>query len=320
MKKLFYILSLTVFFVSCSESKNRLPVMKEAFLSETAYDDSYEYSDMSNLAGRGFASNTSTGSTDFVYERKLIKTGTISIQVSDISEAMQSVEKWTETYGGYISYSNNYNDYCNYTVKIPAEAFDKSMNSLASIGKIKNRSVSVEDVTEQFYDLTSRLETKKTLREKYTQYLKKAENVKDLLEVERQLNDVIAEIEAMEGRLRLLSNKINYSTIEIHLQTPDAQVVPSYSINGIRWKEIFYNIINFMLSLFKVVIYIIVYGIPIFALLALAYWLLLGKIGLFKKLINRLHGNNPKELKITKETKAAKTTTAKKVSGKGSKK
>ena len=297
MKKIYpLVLIISLLFLSCSKKAefagtgyNRSAVKTAAFTDSKMTTNLY--SDMA-FESESLAESVKSPSqaNEAAYERKLIKDGNISIQVPYLEKAMLSVEEWVKGFGGYISFSNNYNNYCNYTVRIPSSVFDQAMNSLGKLGKVTNRSISVQDVTDRFYDLETRLQTKKILRDKYNEYLKKAENVKDMLEVERQLNNVVSEIESMEGSLKLLNNQIDYSTISINLSTPNVDISPSYSIEGFQWKEIFYNIANFMISFVKVIIYIIIYGIPLLAFIAFLYWLLLGKLGLLKKLFYKLSG------------------------------
>ncbi len=255
------------------------------------------YSDMANVMGYSSKEESETVApvSQEIIERKLIRTGTLNLEVSSLEDGADAVAAWVLKYNGYVSNSNQYSNSSYFVVRIPAEKFDEAMNSFAGLGKVQSRSVQADDVTDSYYDLKTRLETKKLLREKYNQYLKKAENVKDLMEIERNLNDVISEIESMEGRLKLLTNKIDYSTINIYLIAESPAYSPSYSVHKIDFKEIGYNIVNFIIGLFKLVIYIIVYGIPLLILLFLFYWLCFGKIGLLRKLFKRLSKKSTKD-------------------------
>lgn len=320
MKRIALLLLCSLVFLSCSK-KSASSVRFQRELADTAYDESFVtsskswsgngynpqgavgleeevpevYSDMSNVIGNKESAEAGSQLQSEVIERKLIRSGNIYLQVSSLEDSAAALEAWVSKYNGYISNSNQYSNSNNFTVRIPAEKFDEAMNSISGIGKVKSRSVQAEDVTDSYYDLKTRLETKKLLREKYNQYLKKAENIKDLMEIERNLNNVISEIESMEGRLKLLTNQIDYSTISIYMETATPAFSPSYSINKIDFKRIGYNIVNFVIGLFKVLIYIIVYGIPILAVLFLFYWICFGKIGLIRKIFKRLSKKSIKE-------------------------
>ena len=301
MKRIIFIFACSLFLLSCSKKSGQATFANKQ-LAEAAYEDSFVSMRASGIEGESPAVY-SDSTSDFasapvsqeIIERKLIRTGNISLEVASLEDGAAAIEAWVSKYNGYVSNSNQYTNSSHFVVRIPADKFDEAINSFAGIGKVKTRSIKAEDVTDSYYDLKTRLETKKLLREKYNQYLKKAENVKDLMEVERNLNDVISEIESMEGRLKLLTNQIDYSTISIYLETEKPVYSPSYSVHKIDFKQIGYNIINFIISLFKLVIYIIVYGIPVLALLFLLYWLCFGKIGLIRRLFKRLSKKSGKE-------------------------
>ena len=83
--------------------------------------------------------------------------------------------------------------------------------------RIDHKSVDARDVTEQYVDLRSRLQTKKKVAERYQELLRKANNIKEILEVEERLRILQEEIEAKEGQLRYLTHQVSYSTIHLHL-------------------------------------------------------------------------------------------------------
>ena len=327
MKRIIFLFACALLFLSCSKKSGQITFANKES-ADTAYDDSYVmnsksvssewsgsgynglaeavgiegvtppvYSDMANVMGYSSKEESETVApvSQEIIERKLIRTGTLNLEVSSLEDGADAVAAWVSKYNGYVSNANQYSNSSYFVARIPAEKFDEAMNSFAGLGKVKSRSVQAEDVTDSYYDLKTRLETKKLLREKYNQYLKKAENVKDLMEIERNLNDVISEIESMEGRLKLLTNQIDYSTITVYLEPESPVYSPSYSIQKIDFKKLGYNIVNFIINLFKLIIYIIVYGIPVLILLFLFYWLCFGRIGLLRKLFKRLSKKSTKD-------------------------
>lgn len=223
-------------------------------------------------------------------ERKIVKTGSLSYEVKNLSEAETKINDWLKIYNGYISNTWTNRNTVNITVKIPADKFESAMESSNSFGTLLSRSISTEDVTENFYDLETRLETRRILQDKLSSYLKEAKNISDLLEIERQLNEVTTEIENTEKQFRRLSNQINYSTISISCSLPpktndEGFITPSF-IN--KLKDFAYNSIDFIYNLGLSILYIILIGIPLILLIALIYWLGFGKLGLIRKLFNKL--------------------------------
>lgn len=224
------------------------------------------------------------------FERKLIKNGNITLQVQDLKEGEKAVEAWCKELGGYISYSSS-DEYSSYfTVKIPSASFDKAMQSVGDFGQVKNRNVSTQDVTEQYYDLKTRLETKRILQANFKKYLEKASNITDILKIERELNNVTSEIESMEGQLRRLSNQIDYSTISISLILPQGKTDPVIQppTFGEKVRQFFTQVKDFFMGVAKILLYAIICGVPCLALLIFLFWLLFGKVGLIKRLFKKL--------------------------------
>lgn len=224
------------------------------------------------------------------YQRKLIKEGNISVEVSNLEKGQQILLEWASSFGGYIESSNSSQENISFTVKIPSAKFEEAMEKSTSFGKVKNTGVSVRDVSDQFYDLETRLETRKVLRQKLQSYLKQASSMQDMLKIERELNSVQSEIESMEGRMKRLTNQIDFSTISVFMELPyntrkDGFSFPDLSDGARRF---FANIISFFVWLITALCYLVICGIPLFALLALLYWLLFGKIGIFVKVFKKL--------------------------------
>ena len=246
--------------------------------------------------GKGFSSegpgnsSVTEQSSSQVVERKLIKRGNVNIEVQNLKNAQESVEKWCKDFGGYIeSFSENTNS-ANFNLRIPSVKFDEALNSVGEFGTVKSKNISTQDVSEQFYDLQGRLATKKIMQERLQKYLTQAKDVKDMLQIEKELNNTISEIESMEGRMKRLSGQIEYSSVNIFLELPyrtsdEGFVWPDF-LQGFR--EFLSNCVDFFVGLFGIMVYAIVFGVPIIAILAFLYWLLIGKKGLLIKLFKKL--------------------------------
>lgn len=260
---------------------NSSAVFSDAVEEETVMDTAYGNVNQSSSA------NLESGES---IERKLIKRGNVNIEVQNLKNAEESVEKWCKDFGGYIeSFSENTNS-ANFNLRIPSVKFDEALNSVGEFGSIKSKNISTQDVSEQFYDLQSRLSTKKIMQERLQKYLTQAKDVKDMLQIEKELNNTISEIESMEGRMKRLSGQIEYSSVNIFLELPyrtsdEGFVWPDF-LQGFR--EFLSNCVDFFVGLFGILLYVVVFGIPIIAIVAFLYWLLIGKKGLLIKLFKKL--------------------------------
>lgn len=225
-----------------------------------------------------------------VFERKLIRTGNVSLEVQSLSDAEEKIAAWAKSLGGYVTNANTWEMGAGFTVRIPSERFDQAMADAGNFGRITNRSINSQDVSDNYYDIKSRLETKYILRDKLTNYLSQAKDIKDLLEIERQLNSVIEDIESTESRFKRLSNQIDYSTIYIDMHFAHGKDEGGIILPDVKesWNTFVSNIIAFFWGLLKVLFYIVIFGIPLIALAAFFFWLLFGKVGLLVKLFKKL--------------------------------
>ena len=289
--------------VATTETQSAAPRMsaKAAAFTDTAvFDDvvmeeaveaEMDYGAVSEPTVAGVSGGSSGGQNPAgQQERKLIKTGSISLEVEQLASAEEAVLEWCQSFGGYVASSFNHETNAAFTVRIPAVHFDAAMAAAGNLGRVRSRNVSTQDVSEQFYDLQTRLDTRKILRDRLQSYLAQAKNMEDLLHIERELNSTLTEIESMEGRMRRLSNQIDYSTITVDLQLPYRT-----TDQGFQWpsldrnvRRFLSNVVDFFVDFVAIVLYIVIFGVPILALVAFLYWLLLGRMGLLKRIFKRL--------------------------------
>jgi len=156
-------------------------------------------------------------------ELKIIKSASARYKVKNVKKATEQVKAMAQLYNGYISdlrYENNlYEKQNRFTIKVPNANFDSLLDSIASVAIFTEfENITTQDVTEEFLDLESRLATKQEVKERYEDILRKnAKTVEDILATEEKLRILQEEIEAAQGRLKYLSNKVSYSTVQVDL-------------------------------------------------------------------------------------------------------
>ncbi len=153
-------------------------------------------------------------------EQKIIKSGDLRFETSNMEETNTAIQQLVKKYKAVVqSDSEDKNDYTlsrYLTLRIPNQHFDNFIKDLANgVEYFDRKNISIEDVTEEYIDIASRVKTKKALEERYIELLKKANKVSEMLEIERELATIREEIEAKEGRLKYIQNKVSMSTISI---------------------------------------------------------------------------------------------------------
>jgi hypothetical protein len=103
-------------------------------------------------------------------------------------------------------------------VRIPAEKLNPFLDELANLGEVETRNVYSYDVTEEYADIDLRLDNARKSRERYLELLKNAQNVTEVLAVERELERLNVEVERLEGRKRSYDTQIQYSSVDVYFK------------------------------------------------------------------------------------------------------
>ena len=156
-------------------------------------------------------------------DRKIVKTGYLTLEVDDTVEAMNGVAAVAKELGGYVVSSNKHEDdsttYGRVSIRVPAERFDEAFDRLRKLAiDVPYESTDSRDVTEEYTDLEAQLRNLEATEAQYLALLEKAETVEDILAVQRELSHVRGEIERIKGRMQYLERTSDMSLIEVNLQ------------------------------------------------------------------------------------------------------
>lgn len=155
-----------------------------------------------------------------VVKKRIIKDGRLGIQVNEIEIAKTRIDTLLKKFSGYYSNEsfNNSDWESSYVLKIriPSARFESFLKDLESgDGEIQHKTIDARDVTDQFIDLETRLESKKAYLKRYTELLKRAQTIKEILQIEEKIRGLQEEIESTLGRLKYLGDLVDYSTLDL---------------------------------------------------------------------------------------------------------
>lgn len=212
-------------------------------------------------------------------ERKVMYNASVSLEVDDIGKSIDEVEKNVRDLNGYVVEvnftSNNEQDYGSITLRIPTDSLTAFLDGLEEFsGKVVEKRVVGQDVTEEYVDLTSRLKAKRVVEERLLDLLSKAEKTEDLLKISNDLSIVQEEIEQVMGRMKYLDNKTEFAEVEMNFM--DVSIpIPDVKGNedlktGEKIKKTFASSVNSIIGFFSgLAVFLIGYS-PILLLLAAA--------------------------------------------------
>lgn len=144
----------------------------------------------------------------------LIYTANYTMAVFEATAAIDAVQKLAGELGGYLVKRSDRV----ITVRVPSNAYQQALGELEKLGDVLHREETVEDVTEAFYDLKTRLQNARAMRDRLEELLAQATKVEEALAVEKELARVTADIETMAGKLKRLRELIAFSTITVRFE------------------------------------------------------------------------------------------------------
>jgi hypothetical protein len=214
------------------------------------------------------------------FARLVIKTAEISLQVESVSEAESAVRAKVQALGGYVVKAENSGADASLnariTFRVPAARFDEALVGMQGLAKkVLSRTVSGDDVTEEFVDLQSRLRNLEATRDRLLTFLDKATKVEEALQVNTSLSQIQGEIEQVKGRTEYLKQSAALSTITVALAAVPA-IVPLVEEGG--WQPLavaraaLRNLIELGQGLANVLIVLAVWTPLWLPLLLLGWW------------------------------------------------
>jgi chromosome segregation ATPase len=240
--------------VSCSNGNEKILKMEAPSLSDEI-----------SLA----ETNQSASTGESMTERKVIKKGEIKFQTKSIQETTNFISENIKNLQGYISSDNVYNSEDRITqrieIRIPSNSFDDLLSRISNnVKKIEYKNVQLEDVTEEYIDVESRIKTKKELENRYIELLSKAKTVQEILSIEKELGTLRSDIESIEGRLKYLKDQVSLSTLSVEYYQLTSTTLNFSSKLGQAFVMGWKFLLSFIIGLVHLWPFIIIIGIIIY--------------------------------------------------------
>ncbi|MEX2288573.1 MAG: DUF4349 domain-containing protein [Planctomycetaceae bacterium] len=166
----------------------------------------------------GFAGeSTKTASS----QKKIVRKADVSLVVKLLADAEKQLGQLVQQHkgelaGSQVSQAQGQQRTARWVIRVPADAVDGLLRDLAGLGISENRTINSQDVTEEYIDLETRINSKKKLEQRILDLLeKRTGDIKDVLAVEEQSARIRAEVESMEGRKKYLDSMTAMATVNV---------------------------------------------------------------------------------------------------------
>ena len=163
-----------------------------------------------------------------VDDAKIIRTGSMDLEVSDVPAAVKAARTAILGMGGYVGSSNAGTNgdtpYAEIAYRIPADRWEDALAKLRDLGGLVTKIVSEQtqavEVTAQVVDMEARIRNLQASETALQGIAEKATKVSDILEIQAQLTNVRGEIEQLTAQLKDLNDRASFATLSARYSVP----------------------------------------------------------------------------------------------------
>jgi hypothetical protein len=150
---------------------------------------------------------------------KIIRNGSMQLEVADVPKALASARSSILGVGGYIgaSQQSRTDDEVIATVeyRIPVDRWEDALDALRRLGTEVGEQTDSADVTGQIIDLDARIRNLRASESALVAYLEKSTQLNDMLEIESRLTNVRSQIEQLSAQKASLDDRVAYATLAV---------------------------------------------------------------------------------------------------------
>ncbi len=155
----------------------------------------------------------------------IIRTGSLSLEVSDLDSMLLKARGTVVGLGGYVSDSERANSGAQATAlityRIPAARWDEATDALKALGtRILGEQTKAVDVTGQVIDIGARIDNLKATERALQAIMAQATKISDILDVQNQLTNVRGEIEQLSTQQAHLNDQAALGTLAVTWTLP----------------------------------------------------------------------------------------------------
>jgi anti-sigma factor RsiW len=206
----------------------------------------------------------------------VVQTASLSIVAKNYDEANAAVQRLVTAHGGYIEKldakaQSGDSRSLSVALRVPAKELEGLLVDLRKLGHVEEESKSNEEVSAEYVDLQARLKVAQATERRLVELLgARTGRLEDVLDVERELARVRAEVESMQGQSALMLHRVSYATVQVELSEEYHQKLQSQSSMGTKLRNaLLAGVQNLLDAIVALLIFVLNYGLSILFWLAL---------------------------------------------------
>jgi hypothetical protein len=239
----------SIFVVGCSSNSYQAPSIKEENRIDSIAPEKGDYDSSINGIDsfENVIESNNQNTLNKHIERKFIENGSLELRSKNVDETFTALSNLAKSLDGrVVSYDQDKGDSfktIRMQVAVPYGKLNDFMEHAGeSATKIESQSVTSEEVTEEYHDTKTRIESIENLIKHYRDLLNEAKTIEDILQVQTRIDDLTYQLEALKGKLKVLDYLTQESFISIVIRMEEDPIItkPEVTLKTLKWSDVGY--------------------------------------------------------------------------------
>lgn len=279
-----------------SESTNGSSGYKSDSYTTASYDSSgvLQHSDAADPGDYAANNNEeSSGSltADSIQKEMLVYSCYMDVDTLDFDTSLNSFKNTLDIYGGFVEtehfsdgggggrwYNENEEKWQSYsaTVRIPSSNYDAFCNSAGGLGDLRSKTSTVENLSQEYSDLSTSLEIYEAKEQRYIALLADITEDEYAVEIERELTNIQIQIASIKTRMNRISTDVAYSYVYFTLNEVKEYVSAPVKTDTFfdRLGNTFSNAGRGFLEFLEGLLFFLIYTVPYFVLIGIVVFVI----------------------------------------------
>lgn len=200
----------------------------ESYEEESGYD-------MADAEGSNASSNNADENgvaAEKIRKEMLVYTCNMTVDVLNFDESIEQFKESLDSFGGFVEtenysdgggstrwYNENEEKWQSYsaTVRVPSSEYDAFCKDVSELGDLRSKNASVENVSSEYYDLSTTLEIYEAKEQRYIELLADITDDEYAVTVEKELTELQIQIAKIKTRMNQIRTDVAYSFVNISI-------------------------------------------------------------------------------------------------------
>jgi hypothetical protein len=208
--------------------------------------------------------------------QKLIRSADLRIEAKDVGATLHAIDSLAAQFDALVADAHVTQDAngkrdARLVIRVASQRFNDVLSGLRPLGRVKNESISTQDITKEYADLQTRAAVKEATIARLRSLLEnRTGKLADVLDVERELARAVTELEQMKGERRFYDQQVAVSSISVNVYE-----LGEIAAGGVDQpvRDALRHSLGLLASSASMLLYLVVFLAPWVPLLAGAWWL-----------------------------------------------